>query len=218
MTDQSKGDPVTINQWFGDASIPKQYWNETAGRWVKIVRKQADNKDMGMWTSRSSGFNRIGAMVTFDGHYFANVNMPDTSYAYEYDSDGGSYSTSGDYMGSFSGNIFNGTYNGTLGTAQISGTVTAEFSSNMQIITSLDISETSTAPNFQKTFTFKGVNIPLDYTYYQTNIYQVQGEAAGDHITSLTFTQTAAEGLSYSLQSWSTDWNSKVWVSLSVKE
>ena len=217
MTDQSKTSPVTVNQWFGDTTIPKKYWNEKYTLWVSIAKKQADNKDMGMWTKRQPSFSRIGVMVQFDGHYSAQVNTPDTSYAYEYDSDGGSYSTHFDYMGSFSGNTFIGALDTTFGTVHYAGTVTAVLSADKRMINTLTWTETTTGANFETTLNYSGVNVPFDYAYSGTSIFQSQGADAGKSITSLSFVQTAPQGLSYSLQGWSTDWNSKVYVSLSTE-
>jgi hypothetical protein len=217
MTDQSQESPVTVNLWFGDASISKQYWNQEKDRWVKIERKQAAGKDMGLWTRRAAGFNRIGVQVTLDGHYQAQVHTADTSYAYEYDSDGGSHWIGESYPGSLSGLTFNGTYDKTVVGVRTTGTVTAVLSDDKRTIVTLDWTETSSSANFQRTVTFHGVNIPFHYAYSGTSIFQIEGDRAGDSISSFTFVQTATQGLSYSLQSWSTDWNSKVYVSLSVE-
>lgn len=214
LTDQTAAAPVTIDQWFSDAAVSHSYWNEKDSRTVHIMRTQATSKDMALWRDVEKT-HEIGVMVKIDGHYNATVVDPDETYSYEYDSDGASYSTNADCRGGFTGNTFTGNGAAALGTGTITSNVTAVFSGDRQHISTITWTETYIYPSYTKTITYSGENIPLDYTYAGTSIFQVEGETAADAIISFSVEQNAPEGLSYSLQSWSTDWNSKIWVSLS---
>lgn len=156
----------------------------------------------------------LGFQVRIDGHYLNQVSRPDTSYSYESDSDGATYFTTEGYKGGFAGNTFIGSYTRTVPHIQTNGTITALFSPDRRKIVSLAWTETSTTQYSNKTITCTAANIPLSYSYYLTSIYEIKGEEAGDAIVSLTVVQTASEGLSYTLQSWSTDWNSQIYASL----
>ncbi|MBN2417363.1 hypothetical protein JXO52_16115 [bacterium] len=214
LTDKTAAAPVTINQWFGDATVSHDYWNEKDNRTVHILRTQAKSKDMALWRDVEKTHD-IGVVVKIDGHYLATVVNPDETYSYEYDSEGVSYSTNGDCPGGFSGNTFTGYGSQQVGTGTISSTISAVFSGDRQMIVSISWIENYSFPTYTKTITFSGRNIPLDYSYSGTSILQIQGESAADAIVAFSVEQTAAEGLSYRLQSWSTDWDSKVWVGLS---
>jgi hypothetical protein len=159
-------------------------------------------------------YNSCGVMVDFFGHYHYEVNLPDTSYSYDGSGDG-TLSTSGSYTGSFSGDTFTGSYVGSSGTVTITGTVTTTLNPSRTVVTSVDWSEVWSSPDFTQHRAFSGTNIPVDYTYYQTIIFQIEGEQTINHISSLTHTQTAPEGLSYSLTSYACTWDSRIWISLS---
>ncbi len=158
--------------------------------------------------------HRLGFQVRIDGHYHNQVTRPDTSYSYESDSDGGTYFTTGDYIGGFANNTFTANYTRSVPHIQTNGTITALFSPDRRKIVSLTWTETSITQYSNKTVTCTAANIPLSYSYYLVSIYEIKGEEAGDAIVSLTAVQTASEGLSYILQSWSTDWNSQIYASL----
>jgi len=162
--------------------------------------------------------HRIGFQVRVDGHLLNQVATPDTSYSYENDADGATFSSSGDYIGGFASNTFTASYTRTVVHMQTNGTISAVFSSDKLKIISLIWTETTTTQYYNKTVNCTAVNIPLSYSYSGTSIYEIKGEEAKNTITSLTVVQTAAEGLSYSLQSWSTDWNGQVYASLTKLE
>lgn len=162
--------------------------------------------------------HRLGFQVCVNGHYLNQVTTPDESYSYENDVNAATYFSTEGYEGGFSSNTFTGSYTRTIANMQNNGTITAEFSADRRKIITLGWSETSTTQKSNKTVTCTAVNIPLSYSYSGTSIFEIKGEEAKNAITSLTVVQTASEGLSFSLQSWTTDWNGQVYASLTKLE
>jgi hypothetical protein len=169
--------------------------------------------------TNSVPYNSCGVMVEFLGRYHAEVNLPDTSYSYDYDSDA-SLGTWETYPGTFSGNTFTGTYSRSYGTLTITGTVTATLDPNRTTVTSVNWSEQSVSTQgsgHTANIAFSGTDIPVDYSYTGTIIFQFEGEETIGHISSLAHTQVASEGLSFSLTSHECTGDSRIWVRFSTE-
>jgi len=141
-----------------------------------------------------------------------DYTTPDTSYTRE--SDETTISMGGFCPGSFSGNTFSGSYSTTLGESVISGTVTAVFSPDYRTITNLEWSESRA----YSTSTLVAVDIPFDYGYWGTDIFQIQGEQICDHVVTLSYTQSVADGLSFSLRDYNCNWSSRIWMSFEFED
>lgn len=151
-------------------------------------------------------YNQCSFMVRVLGHYHAET--PDNSY--DYDSDG-TIDSWESYPGSFTENTFTGNYFREYPTYYISGSITVALNERHDTIVSVEWTEETVSPNFSTINTCMATNIP----YAWGDIYQVEGEKACDHITSLSADQTAPDGLNYSMNSFECEWDSKVWIGFS---
>jgi len=151
-------------------------------------------------------FNRCGIVITVNTH--TDYTTPDTSY--ERNSEGVDFSVANAYPGNFTGNTFAGSYSYTVGTLVITGILTAELNADHSRLINVQWSENRNV-HF---VSFSGTDIPLDRNEWGT-VYQVKGAETCNHITSLSSTQSVADGLSFSLRSHECGWNSKIWVNFS---
>jgi len=224
----SNGNYIAVSDANGIANINLNSGENTFGIYICGYLDGKPNKyyDFIWVTVNYSGitppdYNRCGVQIDFGGRY--SYTTPDTAYTRE--DERYTKSTWLPYPGSFSGTSFSANYSQSWDSQTnpltITGTITATFNNDYSKITNITWNQThnggtSTSPHgtFARSIDFEGTDIPLD-TYEGGTIYQVKMEETCNHISSFTDTQTAPEGLGWTLPDYWCNGDSKIYISFS---
>ena len=205
LTDENNLSGNTTGDWINN-DMEKYYWSKKQNRYVSI--EYYGYTDLALIEKDESvpDFNRCGVQVDFGGRY--SYTTPDD--AYDREDERYTISVWEKYPGSFSGNTFTATFNKTIGTLAMSGSINATFNNDYTTITNISWTENRN----NSTTTFVGTDIPLDTNEWGT-IYQVKMDETCDHITTLTDVANNAGGLSWTLPNYWCNGDSKIWISFS---
>lgn len=159
---------------------------------------------------QSPGYIECGMQIDAATHYFNWT--PDNSY--DSYADESTISTWASYQGSMTGNTFSASMASSVGTVTITGDMTLTFSSDFKTITHLEWNESHSSSTFTQSSSLVAEDIPFNYGYYGTDIFQIEGEDVCDHVISLSNSQSAPDGLSYNLVDYSCNWSSQIFIAL----
>lgn len=211
----------------------KEYYNDGIRQFLVVVVNSSHNGtdylgitdiDLKIEVKKEApvpDFNRCGLTIKSGAKY--DYVTPDNAYSTE--NDGNVNSTWEAYPGTFSGNTFTASYyrnwDSQTNPLTITGSITATFNEDYSTITNIvwnqtHVAGTSASPNGigTKSIDLNATDIPFDPNEYFP-VYQVKMEQTCDHINSYTDTQTAPQGLGWTMPDYWCNGDSKISISFS---